>query len=144
MRKADLLDELRSEIGVVSDQCFGQLDRLYQFVCNVLVEKVDVYQSVSIYFTEAEHFQQRFHQGKRLLPEQIPFGEGYFSMAAVRGSVVREKVGLRTMIFVPFYQGHHLIGEIVVVGEPGGLIDDEDVSLFCELASLFETKVKGS
>jgi putative methionine-R-sulfoxide reductase with GAF domain len=142
MRKADLLDELRSEIGVVSDKCLGNIGKLYQFVCDALVEKVSVYQSVSIYLAESTCFRCHVHTGSQSLPDQIPFGEGFFSIAAVQGSVVREKMGDKTEIFVPFYQGHHLIGELVVVSIPHGLIDDEDISLFCELASLFETKVK--
>ncbi|MBA4494299.1 hypothetical protein ACFO25_05565 [Paenactinomyces guangxiensis] len=142
MRKADLLDELRSEVGVVSDKSYGEIDKLYQFVCHILSEKVPVYQCVSIYLAKSAIFQCKYHNGCRLLPDVIPFGEGFLSLAAVRGGVVREKRGGRTEVFVPFYQGHHLIGELVVIGKPGGVIDDEDVSLFCELASLFETKVK--
>lgn len=142
MRKADLLDELRSEIGVVSDKCIGQIGKLYQFACDILVEKMSVYETVCIYLTESASFQCKYHKGMNLLPDWIPFGEGFFSLAAVRGGVVREKIGARTKVFVPFYQGHHLVGVLVVVGTPDGVIDDEDVSLFCELASLFETKGK--
>lgn len=142
MRKADLLDELRSEIGVESDKSAGEIGRLYRFVCDILVEKVPIYQSVSIYLTHSATFQCEYHKGDRLLPDAVPFGEGLFSLAAVRGGIVREKIGTRTEVFVPFYRGHHLVGELVVISAPGGIIDDEDVTLFCELASLFETKVK--
>ncbi len=141
MRKADLLDELRSEIGVVSDKSACDIGKLYQFVCDILVERVPVYQSVSIYIAHSAAFQLKYHKGNRLLPEKVPFGEGLFSLAAVRGGIVREKIGTRTEVFVPFYRGHHLVGELVVISVPGGIIDDEDVTLFCELASLFESKV---
>ncbi|MGA9174437.1 MAG: hypothetical protein WBZ33_10745 [Thermoactinomyces sp.] len=142
MRKADLLDELRSEIGVVSDKYNGELEKLYQFVCNSLFVNMVDYHWVSIYLVEESSFCLKFERGQRGLPEVIPFGEGRMSLAAARGSVVRERISNRTEVYVPFYHGHHLVGVLVVTGTVGGKIDDEDISLFCELASLFESKVK--
>jgi L-methionine (R)-S-oxide reductase len=142
MRKADLLDELRSEIGVVSDKCARRVEKLYESVCEILVKNMPAYEWVSIYLTEGTSFCLKHERGRRGLPDVFPFGEGWMSIAAVRGGVVREKIGNRTEVYVPFYRGHHLIGVFVVMGTSYGKIDDEDVSLFCELASLFETKAK--
>ncbi|MBA4542584.1 MULTISPECIES: hypothetical protein [Thermoactinomyces] len=142
MRKADLLDELRAEIGAMSDKYSSELEKLYQFVCNSLFDNMADYQWVSIYLVEDFSFCLKFERGQTELPPVIPFGEGFMSLAAARGSVVRERIWNRTEVYVPFYHGHHLVGVLVVTGTAGGNIDDEDISLFCELASLFESKVK--
>jgi L-methionine (R)-S-oxide reductase len=142
MRKADLLDELRSQIGVVSDRCRGDLDVLYQSVCDKMMELMGGYRWTAIYMKEKTEFLCRFQCGQRSLPEQIPFGEGNISLAAVRGGIVWERAGDRVEVYAPFYRGHHLTGVLVVVAEAEGAIDDEDVSLICELTSLFEAKMK--
>ncbi|SHE62871.1 hypothetical protein SAMN05444392_102126 [Seinonella peptonophila] len=141
MHKAELLDELRSRIGVASDRCTGNIEELYGFVCDSLYEEMPCYQSVSIYQLSKTHFIRQVHAGNETLPANIPFGEGLFSIAAVRGSMVHEYIRQQSQVFVPFYFGHHLIGQLVVVSKLQQMIDEEEVSLFCELASLFETKV---
>jgi L-methionine (R)-S-oxide reductase len=142
MRKVDLLDELRSEIGVVSDKCADQVNDLYQFVCESLQKKMPGYQWVSIYLVQDYAFVLRHDEGERILPQSIPFGEGLISVAAARGSMVRERLSGRVEVYMPFYRGHHLIGVLVVIAKRANVIDEEDVSLFMELASLFETKVE--
>ena len=42
----------------------------------------------------------------------------------------------------PFIDGHHLVGVLVVRGQPGGNIDDEDISLFCQLVHYLNPKSK--
>ena len=144
MRKADLLDELRAEIGVVSDRLNGSVSvkGLYRFVAKILYEKVSAYRYAGVYLTSGYQFREYCGAGFCSLMPVVPFGEGLLSMAAARGGVVREQMGNRVEIFVPFYRGHHLIGQLVVVGEPVHSVDEEDIALFCEIASLFETKVE--
>ncbi|GGE22902.1 hypothetical protein GCM10011571_26210 [Marinithermofilum abyssi] len=142
MRKADLLDELRADIGVVSDKLEGEIHKLYEFSIRTLYDKVPEYCFAGIYLADQYRFRCVCHAGYSSLPPVIRFGEGLHSVAAARGGVVREVVGKRTEVYVPFYRGHHLIGEIVVIGEPQDCIDNEDIDLFCELASLFESKGK--
>ncbi|SFJ05835.1 hypothetical protein [Thermoflavimicrobium dichotomicum] len=144
MRKADLLDELRSEIGVVSDKCKGEIDVLYRFVCQILYEKVSAYQFVSIYLVKQNCFYCHTFQGSSTLPRIIPFGEGLLSVAAMHAGVMVERVGSTVQAVAPFYCGHHLVGELVILSSPNEKLDDEDISLFHELASLFERKVKES
>lgn len=140
MRKADRLDGLRSEIGVMSDRCSRDLNALYTFVCNILFEKM-AYEWVAIYLAEEVEFRCFVKRGEAILPHRVPFGEELLSIAAVRGGVVREKNNERTEVYVPFYHGQYLIGIIAVAGASQA-VDDEDVTFFCELASLFETKGK--
>lgn len=140
MRKADRLDGLRSEIGVMSDRCSRNLCTLYTFVCDVLFEKM-AYEWVAIYLAKETKFTRIVERGKAILPQSIPFGEELLSIAAARGGAVREKTNNRTEVYVPFYHGQYLIGIIAVAGSAQS-VDDEDVTFFCELASLFETKGK--
>ncbi|RAL25976.1 hypothetical protein [Thermoflavimicrobium daqui] len=144
MNKADLLDELRAEIGVVSDNCHGQIKELYQFVCKRLYEKVAGYQSVSIYLTNEYSFFCYICHGSNALPLVIPFGEEILSLGALHAGVMMKRVGTRLLAVAPFYRGHQLIGELVVQGNLQDEMDDEDLSLFHELATLFERKVKES
>jgi putative methionine-R-sulfoxide reductase with GAF domain len=142
MQKADLLDELRMEIGVASDRTEGECAELYQAVCDLMVEKMGTYEEVCIYLSGEDCFVRTYQCGAFVFPFQVPFGEGICSLAAVRGSVVWERVEDRAEVAVPFYRGHHLRGVLTVAGKPGADIDDGDVTLFCELASLFESKVR--
>ncbi len=144
LRKADLLDELRAEIGVVSDKCQGDIEKLYRFVCQILFDKMNSYQYVAIYFAKTDHFRCHIKQGKSSLPLSIPFGEGLFSLAALHGDVIMERVGTTMQAVVPFYRGHHLVGELVVLSAADEGMDDEDLTLFCEIASLLERKVRES
>jgi L-methionine (R)-S-oxide reductase len=142
MRKADLLDEIRAEIGVVSDRLGGSIERLYRFVPQVLYEKVSAYRYVGVYLTSGYQFTEFYGAGCYSLMTVVPFGCGLHSVAAARGGVVREQTGDQVEVYVPFYRGHHLIGELVVVGTPVRSVDEEDIALFCEIASLLETKVE--
>ncbi|MDR6224875.1 hypothetical protein [Desmospora profundinema] len=141
MRKADLLDELRAEVGVVSDKMSGSVHDLYRFVTRTLYSRMEPYQYTGIYLVSGWYFRRFCESGRSPLPPAVRFGEGLHSLAAARGGVVREQVGEETYVFVPFYRGHQLIGELIVIGTVEGL-DDEDIAFFTELASLFESKMR--
>mgnify|MGYP001460999735 CR=1 FL=1 len=142
MRKADLMDEIRSKIGVVADKLEGDIEALYRYVIETLYEHVPTYRYVGIYLTQGYEFVRFHYAGYSSYPPAVRFGQGLHSLAAVRGKLVRERVDQWTEVLVPFYRGHHLIGELVVIGEPEDSIDEEDLALFCELASLLEAKVE--
>jgi len=141
MRKSDRLDGLRSEIGVMSDRCSRDIRALYTFVCDVLFDQMPGYEWVAVYLAEETHFACFVERGSSPVPSMVPFGEELLSIAAVRGGVVREKILDKMEVYVPFYRGQHLLGIIAVAGTAQA-IDDEDVTFFCELASLFESKGK--
>ncbi|MBS7530228.1 hypothetical protein IC619_006945 [Hazenella sp. IB182353] len=141
MSKADLLDDIRYEVGLKSDKS-RRLEPVYAFICKTMVEMMTDYESVSIYMAQTSAFIRMYHSGSHLLRKDIPYGDSLLSLAAVRGNVVREMKDTVTEVYVPFYHGHHLIGVLVVVSIPLGRIDDEDVTLFCEIRSLLETRLK--
>lgn len=142
MRKTDLLDEIRAEIGVVSDQLDGSVEELYRFVVKILFDQIPAYRYVGVYVTSEYQFKESCSAGVCALMQVVPFGESLLSLAAARGGVVREQTGDHVEVYVPYYQGHHLIGELVVMASPACQIDEEDITLFCEITSLFESKVE--
>lgn len=142
MDKADLFDELRAEIGSVADGWKGNDAVLYEAVCQLVYDQVKEYKSVSIYLTKEDHFERRFHQGIETLPTKVPFGETVLSIAALRGGLTAQTDNTFTQLCIPFYYGHHLIGEIVITADIKGGMDDNDYTFFSEIASLLENKLQ--
>jgi putative methionine-R-sulfoxide reductase with GAF domain len=140
--KADLFDELRAEIGSVADGWKGNDAVLYEAVCQLVYDQVEEYKSVSIYLTNHDHFKRKFHQGSDYLPEEIPFGETELSIAALRGGLSCHNDNTFIQLCIPFYYGHHLIGEIVIIAESSDNISDDDYTFFSEIASLLENKLQ--
>lgn len=142
LEKSDLFDELRAEIGCFADGWKGDLAMLYKAICQLVHNQIPHYESVSIYLTNECCFERRFHQGLEQLPAVIPFGEEELSIAALRGGLSCSTHHSISQLCVPFYYGHHLVGEIVVITFQGDQLDDEDYTFFCEVASLMENKLQ--
>ncbi|WP_028775451.1 hypothetical protein [Shimazuella kribbensis] len=140
--KSDLFDELRAEIGSVADGWKGNDAVLYEAVCQLVYDQVEAYKSVSIYLTNKDHFERKFHQGVDHLPENIPFGDSELSIAALRGGLSSSSDNTFIKLCIPFYYGHHLIGEIVIAASVQEGINDDDHTFFSEIASLLENKLK--
>jgi L-methionine (R)-S-oxide reductase len=142
MDRSDLFDELRAEIGSVADGWKGNDALLYESVCQLVYDQVEEYKSVSIYLTKEDHFDRKFHQGTDYLAEKIPFGESELSITALRGGLSTHSDNTLTQLCVPFYYGHHLIGEIVITTDTKGGVNDDDYTFFSEIASLLENKLQ--
>src|SRR5690606_19324680 len=102
MSKADLLDELRSQIGVMADRYSDNIEQIFPFVCKVLVNQVDAYQSVFIYLVDSFYFKKCYYSGNHHLLDRYRFGDGKLSIAAVRGNLVCEKRAEKMEVYVPF------------------------------------------
>lgn len=145
LEKSEMFDELRAEIGCIADGFSGDnLGRLYHAVCQLVHDQVEHYDSVSIYLTTDSYFERKYHQGIEQLPLVIPFGKEELSIAALRGGLTCSTTNSISRLCVPFYCGHHLVGEIVVITLHNDQLDDEDYTFFCELASLMENKLQKS
>lgn len=142
MNRADVLDELRSQIGVLADQSANNIQAVYPHVCNLLVQEVVDYASVLIYLVKDFHFQKCFFAGENNFADQYAFGTGQLSIAAVRGSVVHERKNKTSSVYLPFYLGHHLVGVMVVQSEVKARFADDDITFFSEIVSLFESRIK--
>jgi L-methionine (R)-S-oxide reductase len=142
MDRSDLFDDLRAEIGSVADGWKGNDAVLYEAVCQLVYDQVGEYKSVSIYLTREDHFDRQFHQGIETLPIKIPFGETELSIAALRGGLSSHMDNTFTQLCIPFYYGHHLIGEIVIITDAKDSVGDDDYAFFSEIASLLENKLQ--
>lgn len=142
MDRSDLFDDLRAEIGSVADGWKGNDAVLYESVCQLVFDQVEEYKSVSIYLSKEDHFKRQFHQGIDTLPSKIPFGETVLSIAALRGGVSSHTDNTFTQLCIPFYYGHHLIGEIVISTDSKDGVGDDDYTFFSEIASLLENKLQ--
>src|SRR5690606_41843298 len=116
MRKADLMDEIRSKIGVMADKLDGDIEALYRYVIETLYEHVPAYRYVGIYLTRGHEFVRFHYAGYSSHPPVIRFGQGLHSLTAARGRLVREWVGWRAVVWAPFYIGRHLIGDLDDLG----------------------------
>lgn len=142
VEKAEQMDELRMVIGALSDQHQGPLLTFYEQVCQALHGRMESYLSVSVYTVQKGFFYCAAQGGEIDLPEKVPFGEGIWTIAAVRGNLVHEWMHDRSYVAAPFYQGHHLQGELIVISQSSCQLDEEDMTFFAELISLFESKGK--
>lgn len=141
MRKSDLLDELRAEIGDLSDRCGDQLDDFFQEVCKRMIQTVHGYQGVAVYMAKAPDFVQMCQAGVVHLEKQIRYGDPYLSVAAVRAGVYRELTNNREIVCTPFYLGQMVYGIFVIETDAQVTMDDDDITLFTEICSFFEGKL---
>lgn len=141
MDKAELLDELRLEVGDLIDKHRKDLDLMFQKVCSHVQMRVDDYHGVAVYITEYPEFIRRYKAGCIHLPQIQKFGEGPLSITAVRGGLYRERNPDRILICIPFYFGQMVYGIFVVESNPTSHIHDDDITLFTEICSSFENKL---
>ena len=82
MRKADLMDEIRSKIGVVADKLEGDIEALYRYVIETLYEHVPTYRYVGIYLTDQKLPANSIGKGGKTLDDfyriaDFPFKFGF-------------------------------------------------------------------
>jgi L-methionine (R)-S-oxide reductase len=114
---------------------------LYDYVVDLLHSRIPSYRSVSIYLANEGRFELVSHAGATYYPLVVPFGVGRWSITAVRGRVLFECFRDRKEVFVPFYCGHRLVGELVVLGHSDDEINTEDVNFLVSITALFENTI---
>lgn len=139
--KADLLDEIRLEVGDLIDKHRKDLPLMFQKVCHHIQSRVEDYQGIAVYLTEYPEFIRRHESGSIGLPRVQKFGEGPLSITAVRGGLYRERNLNRILICIPLYLGQNIYGIFVVESNPLSQIHDEDITLFTEVCSSFENRM---
>lgn len=141
MDKAELLDELRLEVGDLMDKHRKDLNLMFQKVCSHVQSRVNEYQGIAVYITEYSEFICRYKAGSIHLPQTQKFGDGPLSITAVRGGLYRERNPRCILICIPFYFGQMVYGIFVVEANPSSQIHDDDITLFTEICSSFENKI---
>lgn len=140
MQKADLLDELRAEIGMMSDREPIDFPTFYQFVCSTIKKNMEDYSSVSIYQTERGKFYREYHAGESLYPLNVALGDDLLTVSGMRGEMVWEKIENHHYLAFPFYRGHHLVGSLMVIVPEENKLEEEEILFLGELINLFESK----
>ena len=76
MRKADLMDEIRSKIGVMAEKLDGDIEALYRYVIETLYEHVPAYRYIGIYLTRGYEFVRFHYAGYSSHPPRDPLWTG--------------------------------------------------------------------
>lgn len=114
MKKADMLEGIICELGLMKKETVDSRE-WYRYVIRVLKDKIPHYSLVTIYLADEKSFNYFDHVGDiDVLEEKINFGDGFISLVAARGDISCEFEPDGQKIFIPFYNGHFLIGEIIV------------------------------
>ncbi|GBF11089.1 hypothetical protein [Tepidibacillus sp. HK-1] len=126
MGKADLLETVRCELGLILQDAKSK-NECYDRVIQVLKAYIPHYKTILMYLTNETSFQYYKHEGnvEGMNLEAIPFGEGMLSNVAARGEISCEFEPSGQLIFIPFYHGHHLVGELLI--KTTQYVDQEEI-----------------
>ena len=135
MKKADLLEEIKCELGLLFQKAKGKND-WYETIINVLQVKMPYYKTISIYLTNETAFYYYRHEGEYLefLEKVVPFGESHLSITAARGEIACEFEPNGQLIFIPFYSGHRLLGEMIIKSTQ--FIDEDELKFIKQIQEL--------
>ena len=136
MEKAEMLEEIRCELGLLAEKVKRKED-WYHSVITLLKVKVPYYQTVTIYLTNETAFNYFDHcssENEKINKEPIPFGEEFLSIVAARGEISCEFEPGGQSIYVPFYKGHHLLGEIVI--KTSQYVDDQELKFMKNIQTI--------
>ncbi|MFV9510032.1 hypothetical protein [Tepidibacillus sp. LV47] len=115
MEKAELLEEIRCELGLLLKNVQDKKE-WYDTVIHLLKSRIDNYQSIFVYLTDETSFYYYTHLSdeKEIYQEKIYFGDEMLSIVAARGEISCEFIPGGQKIYIPFYRGHHLLGEMII------------------------------
>ncbi|WP_216828127.1 hypothetical protein [Alkalihalobacterium elongatum] len=112
MDKSAFLDELRLEVGLVSDHANSQHE-FFNGIIQVFGKYIKHGFSAGLYKSQVDFFKLIACAGDGAYDAMELFGEGHLSLCAIRGRISILDLEYSSRILAPFYEGHHLIGIIV-------------------------------
>lgn len=112
MDKSAFLDELRLEVGLVSEYANSKNEFLNGII-QVFGKYIKQGFSTGIYKSQDRFFKLIASVGDEAYNPIEPFGEGQLSICAIRGRISTIDLEQSIRLLAPFYEGHHLIGIIV-------------------------------
>ncbi|WP_209123700.1 hypothetical protein [Alkalihalobacillus sp. BA299] len=112
MDKSDLLDEIRLEVGLVTEYANSQSE-FYHGIIEAFGKYIIEGYSVGIYLTDDISFQLVSSVGSISYETKEFFGHGHLSLCAIKGHISTIDLGYSIRLFAPFYENHHLIGILV-------------------------------
>ena len=142
MKKSDKLDQLRLEVGMIAD-VVQSVEEFYSGVIHTIGSRIPIDFGVAIYRCEEYYFSLFSGSGDLSESEEVKFGDGLFSISAIRGKLVSSEEDGRFKVFSPFYEQHHLIGMIVVeIPLASYQVSEEDLIFIRELTRFIEIRRK--
>ncbi|UOE92996.1 hypothetical protein [Alkalihalobacillus sp. LMS39] len=141
MDKSQFLDELRLEVGLVSDYA-KNINEFYRGVVHAIGNHAKSQSmSVAIFIVEQESFVLYECIGTCPYPPIEKFGEGQLSLCAIRGGETVFSEETEERMLTPFYSGHHLLG-ILYLSVPSYeySITEEDLVFLQEVSNYMTNK----
>lgn len=126
MKKADMLEEIICELSLLQKEFTSKTD-WYDTLIHQLKKKVSHYSTVAIYLTDDTSFHYFNHESdaNEDFEQTITFGEGVLSKTAAKGEITCEFNPSGQELYVPFYDGHRLLGELVI--KTNQFINEDDI-----------------
>ncbi|MEB1809923.1 MAG: hypothetical protein LPK26_21950 [Bacillaceae bacterium] len=112
MDKSAFLDELRLEVGLVSEYANSQ-NEFFNGIIQVFGKYIKQGFSTGMYKSHDCFFKLIASVGDEAYNVIELFGEGPLSICAIRGSISTIELENKIRLLAPFYEGHHLIGIMV-------------------------------
>lgn len=130
--KSDTLDELRLKIGEYGDK-MSEPVALVNHIIRLLVKSNYIFKSAYVYSCEQDGFYLYTKSGEEGCTHRVPFSNNPLSICAVRGTIqiIEEQNG--TSVLIPGYEGHHLLGILVIYTETFDEIDQDDIDFLNEV-----------
>lgn len=142
MRKSDELDQLRLDVGMIAETV-RTLNDFYRGIINTLIEKFLSGFGAGIYCCNEYYFYLYTRAGFLTEEKKVKFGDGIFSLSAIRSELVSTIHDGRLKVVCPFFDSHHLSGFLVMEFP---LLDynvtEEDIIFVKELTRFIELRHK--
>lgn len=121
-----MLEEIICELSLLQKEFASKTD-WYVTLIHHLKKKVSHYNTVAIYLTDDSSFNYFNHESdlNETFEEKIAFGEGVLSTTAARGEITCDFNPDGQEIYVPFYNGHHLLGEMIIKTDQ--FVNEDDI-----------------
>lgn len=138
--KSEVLDELRYEIGKLGDT-YQSAIQLIEEAVKKIVRSDYIYSTSCIYKCDHNGFYLLTRAGAEHVPNYVPFGHNHHSLCAIRGKKQVFVTKRYTQIYIPCYQGHHLIGMLVVYSLSFNIINRDDLDFLSETVSYLKGRL---
>ena len=141
MKKAEMLEEIRCKLSLLVEEKSDKKE-WYQEIIHFLSEEMRHYQAISIYLTDESSFNYFCHVGddKVFSEDRIPFGDEMLSIVAAKGEITCDFFPGGQTILIPFYNKHHLIGEMII--KVSQFVDDEEQKFFKKIQDILNLAPK--
>jgi L-methionine (R)-S-oxide reductase len=140
--KSDKLDELRLKVGMIADQV-NTRNEFYSGIINTIGRHLPGEFGVALYSCLYGYFSHLVSYGEITEKKVVKYGDGMFSICSIRGKVTIHTKAGSVKAYAPFYDGHHLIGILIIECQDDNYeVTEEDFIFLREITRFIEVKIK--